>query len=302
MTDHFLRAHIKQLAYCSLAALCLVGMADPLHSTDCFEYEVTCSTKKSCLHQPSSAAKVGDLLCDTADQGYTKDLENERKCGTTAFGNPCGKYMATNNSCAGGGCGGTSGDDPFDDSTCPECASPIVLDLDRDGFAFTSTDDPVVFDIDGDGDGELLTWTPKSSRDGFLALDRNGNGTIDSGGELFGNHTLQPKTNDPNGFVALAVFDRIDEGGNGDGRISAEDAVYTELQVWVDENHDGVSQALELMPLEGAGIAAVRLDYHLSKRRDRHGNLLRWISFVEFTDNQRRLAAVDVLFLLVGGD
>lgn len=296
MLDGILKISMRRLAHCLLATFCLVALANPLRAEKCYEIETTCKLSTSCFSAPTTVSKVGNLLCDNIEQGRTKDVENERKCGTTILGVPCGRYMATNNHCVGGdGCDGDSdtGTDPFDDATCPECASPLVLDLDRDGFAFTGPDDPVLFDIDGDGKVESLTWTSKSSMEGSLVLDRNGNGTIETGGELFGNHTLQPETDDPNGFVALAVFDRFDEGGNGDGWISAEDAVYAQLQVWVDENHDGVSQARELTSLEASGIAAVRLEYHLSKRRDRHGNLLRWISFVDFTDNERRLGAVD---------
>lgn len=193
------------------------------------------------------------------------------------------------------------GQDPNDPSTqqeCPSCGSPIVLDLERNGFSFSGTDDMVTFDIDADGELESLTWTEPSSWDGFLVLDRDGNGTIDSGAELFGNHTVQPETDDPNGFLALRVFDSVELGGNADGWISAGDAIYDELRVWVDENHDGMSQAIELLSMESAGIGGIQLNYVRSGRRDPEGNLLRWISFVDFTDGVRRLAAVDVIFVL----
>ncbi len=139
--------------------------------------------------------------------------------------------------------------------------------------------DRVRFDIADTGTKPLVSWTAAQSTNAWLALDRNGNGTIDSGAELFGNATPQP---DPpsgeskNGFRALAVFDRPENGGNGDGYLDEKDAVYDKLLLWQDLNHDGVSQSSELKHLRDFGIAAIELSYHESRKEDQFGNLFRY--------------------------
>jgi len=123
-----------------------------------------------------------------------------------------------------------------------------------------------------------ISWTARGSDDAFLALDRNGNDTIDDGTELFGNSAPQPASFDPNGFRALAIYDQPSYGGNGDGSLSAEDAIFHRLVLWTDGDHDGVSQAWELTSLTGSGIQRVELGYRSSRRSDRHGNWFRWAS------------------------
>lgn len=157
-----------------------------------------------------------------------------------------------------------------------QCQSPVVIDLAGDGLTLTGATNGVAFDLNGDGVREQLSWTAPGSDDAWLVLDRNQNGTIDGGAELFGNFTSQPPSNEPNGFLALAVFDVADAGGNGDGWIDPADAVFAQLRVWRDENHDGVSQPDELLPLGEAGISRLSTEYRLSKRRDEWGNVFRY--------------------------
>lgn len=157
-----------------------------------------------------------------------------------------------------------------------DCPTPILVDLAGDGFRLSDATSGVSFDLDGDGTAEQLSWTLSDSDDAWLVLDRNQNGAVDGGAELFGNYTPQPHSDAPNGFVALAVFDRAETGGNGDGWIGAADQIFTQLRLWRDENHDGESQWGELVGLVDAGVSGISIDYRESGRKDRWGNRFRY--------------------------
>lgn len=136
-------------------------------------------------------------------------------------------------------------------------------------------------------------------------LDRNGNGAIDNGSELFGNFTpLGPGTVGPraqNGFDALAWFDKPLNGGNGDGEITEADPIFERLRVWVDANHNGVSEPGELKTLRECGIISIGLNTRESRRQDEFGNVYKFRSVMRvLADGQvRRSWAIDV-FLTTG--
>ncbi|MDD2780869.1 hypothetical protein [Sulfuricurvum sp.] len=89
---------------------------------------------------------------------------------------------------------------------------------------------------------------------GFVVLDRNGNGTIDNGGELFGDQTSVNGAKASDGFSALSAEDT-----DHDGTFDADDANYTNVRVWQDTNSDGISQTTELHTLTELGIASINL-------------------------------------------
>lgn len=163
---------------------------------------------------------------------------------------------------------------------CNCVTSPIIIDLTGNGLPLTGPANGVWFDLSANGVKQHVSWTAQDSADAFLVLDRNGNGVIDDGRELFGTVTDQPPSDEKNGFRALAVFDQNAQGGNGDGKITNADAIFDRLRLWIDRNHDGRSQASELIRLADARVLAIDLSYAESKHTDQYGDLFRYKSHV----------------------
>lgn len=164
------------------------------------------------------------------------------------------------------------------ESSCT-CVSPIVIDVAGDGFNLTNAEGGVSFDINDDGVREQLSWTSANSDDAWLALDRNGNGTIDSGRELFGSSTPQPylkPSESKHGFRALAIYDKTEFGGNEDGQIDHRDSVFSQLKLWQDRNHNGFSEPSELKSPSESEVRIIELRYRDSRRQDEHGNWFRY--------------------------
>lgn len=157
--------------------------------------------------------------------------------------------------------------------------TPIVIDINGNGINLTSAVNGVDFDLNGDGQAEHLSWTEGQTDDAWLTLDRNENGVIDSGSELFGNYTFQPVPPfgvERNGFLALAEYDKPENLGNADGFITKRDGFFDDFRLWQDINHNGISEQSELKALREVGLRKLDLDYHESRRVDEHGNRFRY--------------------------
>ena len=250
---------------------------------------------------------VSDSGCCIADG--SPSASNEPCCpgliarsdGTCGFcsdtGEACGSssdcctsgYTCTNGACAA----------PIRCFNNPSCSggTPIILDTGGHGFHLTSAMGGVLFDLTGTGSPVQLGWTVSGADNAFLALPA-ADGLVHSGKQLFGNFTPQPPSPDPNGFLALAVYDLPSNGGNGDGIIDSRDAIYPYLRLWVDANHDGISQPGELHTLPSLGVNSISLAYKLDRRTDQYGNEFRYRAEVNPGDptNAGRMA-YDVFFV-----
>jgi hypothetical protein len=167
--------------------------------------------------------------------------------------------------------------------------TPLVLDLNGNGIETQSITGGVEFDLYGTGQKVNTGWI--SGGDGLLVMDRNGDGQITSGQELFGEATqLSDGSQAETGYQALSDLD-----SNVDGVINQNDAAFNKLQVWVDGNSDGVSQSEELFKLEQLGITQLDLDAQTSMAQN-NGNIVGLTSSYQTTDGQNHDMA-DVWFL-----
>jgi hypothetical protein len=151
----------------------------------------------------------------------------------------------------------------------PDPNSPIIIATGTDSsYRLTAARDGVLFDIDGDGAVEWIAWTTPDAEVAFLAIDRDGDGHITNGKELFGNFTIPGASN---GFEALARMARESNGGMKRGSVSSDDPRFARLLLWTDRNHNGVSEPSELRPASEL-LSDIGLAYEEHKRRDGHGN------------------------------
>jgi hypothetical protein len=217
-----------------------------------------------CCHPLDCQDSDPEAVAEDSCGGCPEDYTPSNHCCYPSCGEPllCDPYSYSSLYCCcwdGGSCVG----------------SPILIDVAGNGFALTDAARGVSFDLNNDGAKETIAWTATGADDAWLALDRNGNGVIDDGTEMFGNSTPQgpaPTGSGRNGFNALAEYDKPTNGGNGDGLIDRRDAIFGSLRLWTDANHNGVSEATELHTLTELGVDSISLSYKLSKRTDQYGN------------------------------
>lgn len=192
-------------------------------------------------------------------------------------------------------CAASGGQWNYETGECEYPNCPIIVDLDGNGYRLSGVSDGVVFDIDADGMADAIGWTELGESDAFLVWDRNANGLIDDGSELFGTATsLSGGGRAANGFAALADLD-----SNGDGLIDHRDEGYARLQLWIDENHNGISERPELKNLSDVGLTTLYLGDEMIGRRDRQGNLFRFKGtvLVEKRGVERTRRAFDVFLV-----
>ena len=151
---------------------------------------------------------------------------------------------------------------------------PLLVDLDGNGIETTPLTDGMMMDHDKDGFKELSAWV--GGNDGILAYDKNNNGIIDNGNELFGdNYEKSDGTIATSGFDALSDLDT-----NNDGVINSSDESFSDLQVI---KADG-----SIISIEEAGIASINLTNQSKNDLDESGNRLLHLGSYTTTDGQTR--------------
>lgn len=200
---------------------------------------------------------------------------------------------------AGGGVMPDPAPDPptCQDGSAPPC-SPIIIDVDGSGFHLTSAAHGVRFDFFGTGHPIQMAWIAPGSTNAFLVLPQNGR--VADGAELFGNLTPQPKSAHPNGFLALATYATLAEGGDGGHVIDSRDAIFSRLRLWQFSNAGGRLVPGKLSTLPQLGIEAIDLDYQVTGLTDQYGNAFRYRARIISSNPHAGKWAYDVFFTSIG--
>jgi hypothetical protein len=180
-----------------------------------------------------------------------------------------------------------------------------LIDLGQDGIHLGKTGVGVAYDFFGNGNFTATQWVASQGNDAFLVLDKNQNGKIDNGAELFGLGILvQSNTRAANGFEELAQYDQGYLGGNEDGVINAEDAIWSKLGLWLDNNADGVSSPDELFDLATFNMTELAIEGKENGRRDPAGNVLRFWAWAtsDNSNSHNKFKMVDVYFRVLSAN
>jgi hypothetical protein len=188
---------------------------------------------------------------------------------------------------------------PGNNEGCGDDCSPIIINFENGDYRLTGANSPVRFAMNPRREPTLMGWTASGADEAFLWLDRNHNGRVTSGAELFGNFTpLRNGDFARNGFEALSEFD-----ANHDGVIDSRDPIWSQLQLWRDLNHNGISEPTEITPLDESDVTAIDLHYHWTGRHDSWGNAFRYESLISIKNPSgravRKQAVYDIFFVSV---
>lgn len=191
--------------------------------------------------------------------------------------------------------------DPFDcEAFDPPYMDPLIVDLGQDGIHLGQKGHGVMFDLYGTGTLVKSQWTAPQGNEAFLIYDKNGNGLVDSGLEMFTNYNPLILENRiaPNGFVDLAQYDQPILGGNDDGLISDDDQIWQELLLWLDKNADGVATLNEMLKLADVGLTRLNTIPKDNNRQDPAGNRLPLWAWAKADNVQgnSKFKMVDVFF------
>jgi len=138
---------------------------------------------------------------------------------------------------------------------------PLVLDLDGKGIQLTEAGKGAIFDVTADGKLDSTAWVKGNTA--LLTYDRNGNGVVDNGSELFGD-----QNGAAHGFEELGKYD-----ANGDRKITILDPIFKALKLYRDLNGDGKMSKNEFSSLSELGIKALNLNF-MRTSADINGNSL----------------------------